>query len=228
MNKNRYNFNENEYEQIIKLLKELPKEKAADNFEYNLMVKIKNGNFENVKTKKENFAVWKILIPAGGLLAVLIVLFTFFNFHQESADNPFRLPPQLRTEISGNVNVPLSSTKEIFGEYKITDKDVVLIESKKNIKKRHEPQIKKRPKHLHLQGIAALPFKLKNSTNLDEAVKIKETGNNINHRAALTGMNNAGSGFDGFFIGREIDKKEIETMKARIDSIKKLFLRKHK
>jgi len=45
MKKDLYNSTNKEFNHVIKLLKELPKEQAPDNFEYNLLTKIKNKNF---------------------------------------------------------------------------------------------------------------------------------------------------------------------------------------
>ncbi len=226
MIKNRYNFNENEYEHIKKLLKELPKEKAADNFEYNLMVRINNGNFENVRTEKELFPLWKIFVPSAGIVTAVLLFFSFFNVADENSENPFRIIPQLRTEISGNLNVPLSATKKVFGQHKITNQDVVIIEVPKIDKEKAVlPKKKVRKKYAQRQGMAALPFKLDNSTNLDVAIgnKNSRTVNNIDKRATLAGMGNTSNRFYGFFIGEEIDRKDVEAMKARIDSIKRII-----
>jgi hypothetical protein len=40
---------DNGYEKLIKDLKKLPKVDAPDNFEYNLMTRIQNGQFETKK-----------------------------------------------------------------------------------------------------------------------------------------------------------------------------------
>ncbi len=227
MSKNRYNFNENEFEQIKKLLKELPKEKAADNFEYNLMVKINNGNFEKVRSGKDSFPLWKIFVPAAGIVTAVLLFFFLFNVTEENSENPFHIPPKLRTEISGNLTVPLEATKKVFGLNKITNQDVVIIESPKIDKKKAAlPNTKIQKRHSRHQGMAALPFKLTNSTNLDVAVNSKKSmsRNNINNRATLAGMGNtSNSRFYGFYIGEEIDRKDVEAMKARIDSIKRII-----
>ena len=222
MNKNRYNFNDNEYENIKKLLKELPKEKAADNFEYNLMVRINNGNFERDNYKEQKYSLWKIFIPVTGVVTAVFLYFFIFNFAEENTENIFQTIPQLRTEISGNLNVPISLTKNIFGKHKITKQDVVLIEPKITDKSEKPiPAQKPKTKIYKHQGMAALPFKINNSTNLDAVVQNNRTAHSrTNRRAKLAGMNN-GSAFYGFFLGQELNRKEVEAMKARIDSIKK-------
>jgi hypothetical protein len=226
MSKNRYNFNDNEFQHVKKLLRELPKEKAADNFEYNLMVKIKNGNFEELKYEKRNFSLWKILVPVTGIVTAVFLFFFLFNVSEENSENLFQTIPQLRTEISGNLNIPVSVTKKVFGKRRITSQDVVLIEPKETdipTKVITKKKIKSKPSGY--QGMAALPFKIDNSTNLD-AVVHNNNRNNADRRATLAGMNSSNSRFDGFFLGEEIDRKEVEAMKARIDSIKKMFFLK--
>ena len=65
MEKKVQNINgENQYKDVIKLLKELPKIKAPDNFELNLMTRIHNKNFEVERDKPNQFTVWGFLKPA--------------------------------------------------------------------------------------------------------------------------------------------------------------------
>ena len=42
-----------------------------------------------------------------------------------------------------------------------------------------------------------------------------------NGRATLVGGNNSSLFFDGFYIREEVDKKYVEAMKARLDSLKR-------
>ncbi len=225
MNKNRYNFNESEYENIKKLLKELPKEKAADNFEYNLMVRINNGNFEQSSYNEQKISLWKIFVPASVIVTTVLLFFFILNVPEDNSENLFGTIPQLRTEISGNLNIPISLTKNIFGKHKITEQDVVLtepeIKDKSTVIKPTKKTNKNSYKH---QSMAALPFKFSNSTNLDVAVHNSKNRKNstINdRRASLAGMNNSNSMFYGFFLGEELDRSEVQAMKARIDSIRK-------
>ena len=48
-----YNSNDEQYKHVVNLLRELPKVKAENNFEYNLKVRIENKNFE-LKTEQKN------------------------------------------------------------------------------------------------------------------------------------------------------------------------------
>ena len=80
MNKNLYNNNDEEYQHVIKLLKELPKEKASDNFEYNLRVKIDNKNFDLNTKESRIFPRWNIFVPAAGAVVTsVIIFFTIFS-----------------------------------------------------------------------------------------------------------------------------------------------------
>ena len=75
MNKKLYNSNDEEHQHVIKLLRELPKEKAPDNFEYNLFTKIENKNF-GLNTKEPKFTLpLKFLIPATGVMLSAVFLF---------------------------------------------------------------------------------------------------------------------------------------------------------
>ena len=100
MNKNLYNNNDEEYQHVIKLLKELPKEKAPDNFEYNLKVKIDNKSFDLNTKESWSFPRWNIFVPAAGaVVASVIVFFTVFS-NSDSIENPFQVQPKLRSMLN--------------------------------------------------------------------------------------------------------------------------------
>lgn len=95
MNKDFYN-NEKQYESLIKSLQKLPKIKAPDNFEYNLMIKIQNGQFETNDNRKLNLS-WTF----GPSLALLFSAFIIFYITTDSineVDDPFDQTPVLRSQ----------------------------------------------------------------------------------------------------------------------------------
>lgn len=215
MNKNLYNSNDLEHQHVIKLLKELPKEKAPDNFEYNLSVKIKNKNF-GLNTKEPRFLFpWKVFMPATGIVAAMLLFFTFFG-ESETFENPFQLQPKLRTELNGN----LQKTTQNLHDNKniISENDVILKNNKNDVS-----QSSTKSKAIVAKIENNKPnFPFNNSTNLDEAI----TGNskvNISNKASLAGGTDLQSSFNGFYIRNEVDKAYVEALKARMDSLKKEY-----
>lgn len=218
MKKNNYNVSEDKYQHVIKLLKELPKVKAADNFEFNLMLKIQNKNFELNKPEKSFLSTWKIFVPASAVIAIYLLFFFFYN-SEDNQDNPFQLIPKMRTELSSNFNNSLNIFNNNF-EKEISNKDVIINKSSSdknisnNITNKNSSSTAKTEKEINF------PFDISTSTNIDEILVSKRSETNIDKRATLAGKNNS-SFFDGFFIREEVDQRYIEEMRARFDSLKK-------
>ena len=78
MEKNKlHNEEEKEFEKIQNLLKDLPKVKAPDNFEFNLLTRIHNKNFD-LKTEKKN-NLFRIYAPSFALAASVALVFFLFS-----------------------------------------------------------------------------------------------------------------------------------------------------
>ena len=63
---------------ISSLLKDLPKVDAPDNFEYNLMVRIQNGNFDKKKFKEPSWRLSWLIAPGAALFFSVILLLNLF------------------------------------------------------------------------------------------------------------------------------------------------------
>lgn len=224
MKRDFYNSNDEEYLHVIKLLKDLPRENAPDNFEYNLRVRIDNKNFLIRSDKSLSFFSWQVLVPAtGAILGTVILFFTFFN-SSEIPDNPFQSQPKLRNSI---VN---SSSSSVFGSLSgkalVNNNDVILnetLEAREDNLAEESETIKSDINQS--KTLADYPFEDLNSTNLDEALNSARTSTRISRNASLVGKRST-TFFNGFFIREEVDKEYVEAMKARMDSLKKIM--KHK
>ncbi|MCW8850037.1 MAG: hypothetical protein OQJ81_08695, partial [Melioribacteraceae bacterium] len=205
MNKNHYNSKDEEHLHVIKLLKELPKEKAPDNFEYNLSIKIKNKNF-GLNTKEPKFLMpWKILLPSTGVALSAILLFFVVFTENDSIENPFLIKPKLRTELSGNL---LNSTnKDVDNKNSISENDVIIQENKPALIAQQTPKANK--KSVAETEIRKPNFPFNNSTDLDEALS-KNSPSAANSRASLAGNSKLESVFNGFYIRNEVDKEYVE------------------
>ena len=216
MKKNLYNSNDESYKHVVNLLKELPKIKAEDNFEYNLKVKIQNKNFGLKSKEKTQFPFWKVLFPASSFVAAsLIGILFIMNDTNEIIDNPFEITPKLRTET-------MSSLLSTVNTEEISDSDVIIKQEKNNFTS-STPLVKKEKAYAELKqptNRVVFPFKDYNSTDLDEVMTDNNKLPQSNNRATLVGRNNSNLYFDGFYIREEVDKKYVEAMKARLDSLK--------
>lgn len=223
MKKNVYNSNDSEYQHVIRLLKELPKEKASDNFEYNLGVKIKNKNFGlNTKEPRVLFP-WKIFMPATGVAAAALLLFFTFFSESETFENPFQLQPKLRTELSASLQKNTQNTLD--NNNFISENDVIFKNKIDSDKTNKSPS---KSKSIIASNENEKPnFPFNNSTNLDEAITGNAEGK-ISNKASLAGRSNLQSSFNGFFIRNEVDKAYVEALKARMDSLKKEYRNNHR
>lgn len=217
MKKDLYNSTDEEFKHVIKLLKDLPKVNAPDNFQYNLNIKIENRHFE-LNTKEYNpFLPWKIVLPVSSAVVITILFFAFF-IESDNLENPFQIQPKLRTEISSSVLNADKST-EIVENNMISENDVILKEEKTDFELNSIPENQNKEKQL----IAEFPFDPSKSTNLDEVITDETGKTSISRRANLVGRSNSNSNFSGFFIREEINKEEFEALKARNDSLIKAF-----
>ena len=230
MKKDLYNSTDAEFQHVIKLLKEMPKEKAQENFEYNLSVRIKNKNFEPSRPEKLIFNPWKIFVPVTGAVVASLLVFFISIDDTDSAENPFQIKPQLRNELSASILGSSGTSNNLSPDMKISETDVVFkerIEQSPNDDELIPKNIITEPENNIAEKSTSdgFPFSEYNSTNLDQVLSEKRSPTKISGRAALTGSN---SSFNGFFIREEVDKEYVETMKARMDSLKKELKNKRK
>lgn len=90
MELNNYNDNEDKFSKTLKSLKELPKVNAPDNFEFNLMIKITNGEFNSeAEEKRQSKWLW-ILTPAALVVTSVILFITLSQNDIETQLNPIQ------------------------------------------------------------------------------------------------------------------------------------------
>ncbi|MCB0743139.1 MAG: hypothetical protein KDC67_04485 [Ignavibacteriae bacterium] len=216
MKKNLYNSNDEKYKRVINLLNDLPKVKTDANFEYNLKVRIENKNF-NIREEKVGFSLWKIFIPAGTVAAAFLV-FSLYSFNSnENFENPFKMQPQLRSEMMGNFTS--TTSKAIKGE--ISNNDVIIKQNSADEIVSVLPKAENKLRFNSKNNNVEFPFKNYKSTDIDEVLNNNNVLPSQNGRATLVGGNNSSLFFDGFYIREEVDKKYVEAMKARLDSLKR-------
>lgn len=217
MKKDLYNSTDEEYNHVIKLLKDLPKVDAPENFQYNLNIKIENRQFELNTKEYHPFLPWKIVLPASSAIAVVILFFTFF-IESDNLENPFQIQPKLRNEISSSI-LNADRPKEIIENNIISENDVIIKDEDQNTEINSQSEIVEPESKI----LADFPFDATKSTNLDEIITDNSAQTNISRRADLVGRTNNNSTFNGFFIREEINKEEFEALKARNDSLIKAF-----
>jgi len=209
MKTNFYNSNENKFEKLISLLKELSQDKAPDDFEFKLMTKIHNGNFKlNEPHRNKWWTLW-IVVPAFTLTTAIVILFFVFNSTVTYDDNPLLAKPQLRQDVIASKNNSIN-----FKEIK-NKKTAVAKNEYSAVLKANDVVVNKKVK---------LPFSTTNSINLDSYLNNKRSLNNVITPGRLVEANEEYFNFDGFFSAIPSDGKTLEKLRAKIDSIRKTEL----
>ncbi len=95
MEKKVQNINgEDQYKEVINLLKELPKIKAPDNFELNLMTRIHNKNFEIKRDRAFEYTLWGFLKPAAVVTLTAVIVFFVIDLNSIENSNPLLTEPE--------------------------------------------------------------------------------------------------------------------------------------
>lgn len=195
---------DNEFSELKKLLKEIPKVDAPDNFEFELMTRIQNQNFEIKYEKKKNIFSWA-LTPAIAFAASVFLIFFIFTGEDDLHDNPWNIAPRL---IDENIAEVQNIQPKISVNGKNADTKLNKSTSKKIENKRLATNNFK---------VKDFPFDKESSVNLDEVLQTEQKLNAGIGSAQLASSSN-NSRFDGFFL-REI--KEIprkDSLESKKDS----------
>lgn len=188
---------DNGYEKLSKDLKNLPKVNAPDDFEYKLMVKIQNGQFETAKVKNESGKLWKFIPATAVALSALII---FFVVQETSVNNGNPYFDGIEQPVAKTDNIPDTVNLRGPASPAIDDGSYLVIHPNDVVKK--EKPVTARPR---LKGVDV--------DGLIDGSLINRSGLNRQH---VVGHGN--KSFNGFLVDK--DRKEIERLRARLDSIK--------
>ena len=123
---NQYSNEDNQFQDVSRLLKELPQVKAPPDFELNLRRRINNLNYEAEAKLSKKPSLLKSLIPAAALTSCAIVVFIIFYGRQNpEVENPFMAAPELRAEIN-NTTPEVNNSRLLINPRNVTSNDVVI------------------------------------------------------------------------------------------------------
>lgn len=221
----------NEFEKLQTLLRELPKVGTPDNFEYKLMTRIHNKNFEINSEKKKNIFFW-VYTPAFALVASVILIFFVFTDSDVDSENPWNSPPKLLPEIqsskttissSANDNIQ-ADVRENFSKSLAKEKKATPNVSASN--QSEKPSIQKNSVAANTKAKPVYPFDKSKSVDLDKLLTTEDAVTAPSNGLAqphLAGQGDAfESPFSGFFIRQREAEARKESLKIREDSLKQL------
>lgn len=214
-----YNTNdEQKFNQLIQDLKNLPKIKAEENFEYNLMIKIQNKNFD-LSTPERAFIFNRRLVPAAVFAFSVLVLFFIVSEPGPGLENPLLSDPPVRANYSQSkvdtieLTHPGVSVSAVQPMAETVEEE---IQPQQNI-----VRVVVEPSDAVTVEKVELPFSDDNSVDLDSFVKGKSKTSSTIIRGQIVSGGNQSSQFDGFLIREKASREAIEAHRARCDSLKK-------
>jgi len=193
-------YDDNNFQNLLNDLKNLPKVETTNDFEFKLMARIKNGNFHS-ETQNSEFTLSKFLKPAYTLATVLLLFFVFTLVNQDNSYENFNHPKMKNSKI-GSVS---NSQQNIKKENSIAN----------SIDNSIETQYKQDKQEVANQNKKSLNFSGR-TIDIDNELKQNSSGFPANERGVLAGSKE----FDGFGLGIPVKSKEIDSMKQKIDSIR--------
>ena len=213
------NNEKKEFEQIKKLLKDLPKVNTEDNFVYNLMTKIENKNF-NLKT--ENSATkwfrWSFKPAVAVAFSVLILFFIFYE-QPENADDPFSTIPLMISDyddIADTIEIKPSKTEKKEKTSSLADR----FADKETDEPEESYRIVLQPNDFVTKEKVDYPFDKGKSVDLDEYLRKASNKSTSSQMGELAGSGTRNDLIFRGFLLREREKKDtIDSLKPESDSL---------
>lgn len=206
-------YNIKQQEEISNILKQLPKVDAPDNFEFNLMAKIENNNFGDLKVEKKQLGFFWKLTPTVAVAVSCVIMFFVWSDQSVDIENPLMVMPKQiavaesvadlgtdANDVAGTVNEAVAPNSNVN-----TEDELYRVVVRSNDAVSHER--------------VALNFDNRSAVDLDsyiggQAQPIRAAG-----RTRLVGGGES-LDFNGFYIKEQTDRKLLESIKSRVDSIR--------
>src|SRR3989339_87848 len=204
-----YNEDESKFSEMLNDLKGLPKIKAPDNFEYNLMTRIQNKNFGALEKERPQFNWIKFLAPSAVVVSAIILFFIFLPSSQEN-NNQLLQQTKLQnnqsvTDNSQSAKNELNDQQSVSSNNKTQSNSSNLLGSKEQIAK---PNTRS-------------PLNDSRSIKLDDYISGANKNQSNTNRGNIVNNGEESSPYDSFVVSEKPDKKTLERYRAVVDSIKK-------
>ena len=206
-----YNENKNNYSKMIKDLQNLPKVETPENFEYNLMTRIKNKNFGIIEEEKQSFNWIKFLAPSAIVVTAIILLFVFLPASQQ-INNPLLNPAQnvdSQSILSNNDETGSNVAKN----NSLQNKNSAALNSSTVTSSSPSKSINRIDKNFALSSSrpgVSLDDYISGSSHQRDMLR----GNIVNGGNELTPN-------DGFFISEKPDQNTLNKYRTQLDSLRK-------
>jgi len=209
------------FQEVTKILKELPKVKADDNFEFKLLTKIQNGSYDTKKYKENSLGWAWIYAPATALVLSAVLIFFVVNPSIEEFDNPLMSNPPLRAEVVVNTPDTMLANSELAAQaFSNQNTERKTAQAAKSVSSKTDPYLVVfQPNDVIVKEKMAYPFSKQKGVDIDNYVG--KNGLQGQGASKLAGYGDNYFEFDGFFVRENVDKNLILKEKARLDSLKR-------
>jgi len=208
-----YNEEENKFSELLKDLKDLPKIKAPDNFEYNLLTRIQNKNFGKKMKEKKHFSWAKFLAPSAVVATTIILFFIFFPSSQEN-NNQLLQQTKLQNNQSA-VNNSTSAKNELKDQQSVPSNTKLQSNSSSLLGVNNQTA----------KPSSRSPLYDSRAIKLDDYISGSNKNQSNTNRGNIVNNGEEPSQYDGFIVSEKPDKKTLERYRAVVDSIKKAQLK---
>ena len=212
---------ESNHKKLMEDLKSLPKIKAPENFEYNLMTRIQNQNFGELKKERVPFNIIKFLAPSAVVVTAFILFFLFYSPSQQQIDNPFMIdPPAIVSDSQGTIT---STNKDLAfnNQTSASESQTRTVEPQINKQGEGNLDVKPQTNDAVVKRQGKYPINSRRSVALDDFISGDSQQKSTMERGNIVNNGEQAPDFDGFYIRQKPDKATITKYRSLIDSVKK-------
>lgn len=230
MNKNLYDIKEEKLSQVISILKQLPKINTPDNFEYRLMTRIQNSEFNSpAEEDSPRRAMW-ILAPAALVLSTVVLFFVFYNQRMET-ENLLMSEPPLRVSSAVNESDTMEIEKYDKEQPSVASGTAENKDRETEDQSADESSAKSEKYRVVLndndavitEKVSPPPYDDSKAVDIDNYIESNTARPVQPSGARLVGENEDLFDFNGFFVKQRKAAEGLDTLKAKMDSIKNVM-----
>ncbi len=213
MEKKLYN-DEAKFSKLINDLKELPKENVPDNFEYNLMTRIQNRNFGELRPERTiQFNFVRFFAPSAVVITAIIIFFLVLPESNQQIENPLMTdPPIISEQIDQAKNDSESRTTNLSAQ-------------KSNVQMSRQKATNNmvvKPNDVVEDQTIRYPINRNRSVSLDDYISGSNKNRTNLRQGSVVGGADEAPEFDGFLMRQDADAETIQKYRLMMDSLKKV------
>jgi hypothetical protein len=201
-------YNNNEQSDMLKDLKNLPKIKAPDNFEYNLMTKIHNKKIGPTVNEELHFNWLKFFAPSALIVSLVLVFFIYLSQQNKKIISSASIQTKIETpSLVDNSNFINKKLTGIAADHISVKKEEIEQKNAKTGNSSFDTQYN--------------PLITRKPIVLDEYISGHNTKKDDLRQGNVVREGGESSSFSGLIESKKLDQKTLKKYRAIVDSIKR-------